>query len=69
MHVYANPGLHPVSAGHLARFWTAPYQNLYVPLTYSLYAALASAPISPHPAPTTDGLTSTWIRASSTPPG
>ena len=57
IHVYANPGLHPVSAGHLARFWTAPYQNLYVPLSYSLYAALASVAHLPHPAPTTDGLT------------
>ena len=57
MHVYANPGLHPVSAGSLARFWTAPYQNLYVPLSYSLYAALASVAHLPHPMPTTDGLT------------
>ena len=58
MHVYANPYLHPVSPAHLARFWTAPYQNLYIPLSYSLYALLAATAHLPRPVPTTDGL---WI--------
>ena len=56
LHVYANPYLHPVSPDGLARLWTAPYQNLYVPLSYSLYAALASIARLPHPAATPDGL-------------
>ena len=58
MHVYANPYLHPVSPAHLARFWAAPYQNLYIPLSYSLYALLATMAHLPQPVPTTDGL---WI--------
>ncbi len=58
MHVYANPYLHPVSARSFARFWMAPYQNLYIPLSYSLYALLAILAHLPRPVPTVDGL---WI--------
>ena len=58
LHVYANPYLHPVSPDGLARLWRSPYQNLYVPLSYSLYAALASVAHLPRPVATTDGL---WI--------
>ena len=56
LHVYANPNLHPVSPDGMARLWRSPYQNLYVPLSYSLYAALASVAHLPRPLATPDGL-------------
>ena len=58
MHVYANPFLHPISVSNAARFWAAPYQNLYVPVSYSLYALLAAMAHLPAPVPTIDGL---WV--------
>lgn len=56
LHVYANPLLHPVSAAHLLRFWTAPYENLYVPLSYTLYSLLALIAHRSTLIPITDGL-------------
>jgi len=56
LHVYANPYLHSVSLQNTARFWTAPYQNLYVPVSYSLYALLAAMAHLPAPVLTPDGL-------------
>ena len=41
LHVYANPRLHPVTWSHIFAFWEAPYQYLYIPLTYTAWAALA----------------------------
>jgi hypothetical protein len=32
VHVTANPHLNPVTPAGLRRLWTAPYENLYVPL-------------------------------------
>ena len=58
LHVYANPYLHPVSVVHLQRFWTAPYQNLYVPLSYTLYSGLALLAHLSAPVQTADGL---WV--------
>jgi tetratricopeptide (TPR) repeat protein len=58
LHVYANPYLHPVSLAHLGRFWTAPYQNLYVPLSYTLYSGLACLARLPVPVASADGL---WV--------
>ena len=58
MHVYANPYLHPVSLSHLARLWSASYQNLYVPVSYSVYALLVTIAHLPAPVSTQDGL---WI--------
>jgi hypothetical protein len=40
LHVYANPWLHPVTWSHIRTFWEAPYQHLYIPLTYTVWAAL-----------------------------
>ena len=56
--VYANPGLHPASAVHLRQFWIAPYENLYIPLSYSLYSLLAVPAHLPAPVQTPDGF---WI--------
>ncbi|MBN1673584.1 MAG: tetratricopeptide repeat protein [Kiritimatiellae bacterium] len=39
--VYENPWLQPVSGRSVARFWRGPYESLYVPVTYTVWAALA----------------------------
>jgi protein O-mannosyl-transferase len=41
IHVYANPLLNPPSLQSVARFWQQPYEMLYVPLAYAIYAAVA----------------------------
>ena len=38
LHVIRNPGLNPVSVEGVAGFWTAPYEGLYIPLSYMLFA-------------------------------
>lgn len=43
IHLYDNPRLIPPSAEGLLKFWKAPYQKLYVPLTYTAWAAVAAA--------------------------
>lgn len=57
LNVYANPLLAELSPEMFARFWTAPYEGLYIPLTYSLWALLvklpalfshAGQPLNPH---------------------
>ena len=42
--VYENPYLRSISLENLLRFWRYPYQDLYTPLTYTLYAFVAWAP-------------------------
>lgn len=49
--VYQNPGLNPPNLAHLASFWRAPYDKLYIPVSYtafSLLAAVARRPIPIH---------------------
>jgi tetratricopeptide (TPR) repeat protein len=41
IHVYENPYFNPIDARNLARFWTHPYQSLYVPVAYMAFAGLA----------------------------
>jgi hypothetical protein len=41
INVYGNPLFQPVSWHHLLRFWRQPYQQLYIPLSYTVYALLA----------------------------
>jgi tetratricopeptide (TPR) repeat protein len=41
LHVYANPYLNPVTWTHIATFWRGPYEHLYIPLTYTVWAAVA----------------------------
>ncbi len=50
-HVCQNPFLHPVTAAHIARFWTAPYEFLYIPVVYTLFAGLSLAAHLPAPVP------------------
>jgi hypothetical protein len=40
--VYANPFLNPPTLQSVARFWQHAYQQLYVPLAYTIFAAIAS---------------------------
>jgi Tfp pilus assembly protein PilF len=40
-HVYANPFLNPPTFSSVARLWTHAYQQLYVPLAYTIFAAIA----------------------------
>lgn len=42
INVYANPRLNPVSLHSLAEIWTQPYFALYIPLTHTVWAAVAS---------------------------
>ena len=41
IHVYENPWLHPVTPSHVGHFWRTPYEGLYIPLSYSVYALLS----------------------------
>ena len=41
LHVTENPWLHPVTPAHVWHFWRTPYQGLYIPLSYTVYALLA----------------------------
>lgn len=42
IHVHANPHVAQPSWAGIAAFWTGPYQQLYIPLTYSVWAGLAA---------------------------
>lgn len=42
IHVHANPHLVSLSWGSLWAFWSGPWQQLYIPLTYSAWAGLAA---------------------------
>lgn len=41
IHVTANPHLVPLRGAGLARLWREPYENLYIPVSYSWFAAEA----------------------------
>jgi Tfp pilus assembly protein PilF len=41
VHVTKNPLLDPVSFSNLAQFWLHPYENLYIPASYTFFAAEA----------------------------
>jgi len=42
IHVHANPHLANLSWEGIRAFWSGPWQQLYIPLTYSAWAALAA---------------------------
>ena len=44
LHVTENPWLHPVTPAGVWHFWRTPYQGLYIPLSYTVYALLALWP-------------------------
>jgi protein O-mannosyl-transferase len=41
LNVTGNPQLDPPSFSNVARFWTAPYLKLYIPLVYTIWALVA----------------------------
>ena len=41
IHITENPYLNPVTLPKLLRFWQGPYEHLYIPLTYTVWGALA----------------------------
>lgn len=41
VNVYENPYLNPVTPSKVLHFWQEPYENLYIPLTYSIWAGIA----------------------------
>ena len=41
LHVYANPFLNPPTPESVARLWQHAYEQLYVPLAYTIFAAIA----------------------------
>ena len=41
LHVYANPFLNPPTLQSVARLWQHAYEQLYVPLAYTIFAAIA----------------------------
>jgi hypothetical protein len=42
IHVHANPYLTSLSWEGIGAFWVGPYQQLYIPLTYTIWAGLAA---------------------------
>ena len=56
LHVYDNPRFHPVTWAHVGAFWREPYEHLYMPVTYTLWAALASLSQHMVPGPFVPGL-------------
>ena len=42
IHVHANPHIAELSWGSLGALWAGPWQQLYIPLTYSVWAGLAA---------------------------
>jgi Flp pilus assembly protein TadD len=49
LHVAANPRLDPPTWDGLRAFWAAPFQHLYVPLSYTLFSAEAWLTDGPQP--------------------
>src|SRR5215470_15448203 len=42
LHVYENPYLQALTFDNIRVFWRAPYAELYIPLTYTLWALTAA---------------------------
>lgn len=41
INVYENPFLAPTTPSNISHLWKKPYENLYIPLTYTLWAGVA----------------------------
>src|SRR5215831_20227661 len=52
LHVYENPYLQALTFDHIQVFWRAPYAELYIPLTYTLWALTAAVARGVSPSPT-----------------
>ena len=40
VNVYENPHFNRITASNVLQFWQRPYENLYIPLTYSVWAGI-----------------------------
>lgn len=49
IHIHDNPLLNPATGESLRRFWREPYRKLYIPVTYTAWAAAAAAVQRLHP--------------------
>jgi tetratricopeptide (TPR) repeat protein len=56
LHVYDNPRFIPVTWDSIAAFWLAPYEHLYMPLTYTVWGALVWIANATQPGPLTANL-------------
>src|SRR5438093_9704788 len=45
--LYENPDFNPPSLAKLARYWRGPHMNLYLPVTYSAWGAIARVAYDP----------------------
>jgi tetratricopeptide (TPR) repeat protein len=52
LHVYDNPYLQALTLDHLWAIWRVPYAELYIPLTYTLWALTAAVARGLSPSPT-----------------
>jgi Flp pilus assembly protein TadD len=52
LHVYDNPYLQALTFDNIRAFWRAPYAELYIPLTYTLWALTAAVARGVSPSPT-----------------
>src|SRR5712691_5637733 len=52
LHVYENPYLQALTFDNIRVFWRAPYAELYIPLTYTLWALTAAVARGVSPSPT-----------------
>src|SRR3989304_5758189 len=42
INIKQNPYLNPVTSSNFLHFWGKPYEGLYIPLTYSVWATVSS---------------------------
>ena len=47
--VAENPDLRPVTGASVLSFWRRPYRQLYIPLTYTVWAGMAALAENPAP--------------------
>src|SRR5713101_8582651 len=52
LHVYENPYLQALTFDNIKAFWRVPYAELYIPLTYTLWALTAAVARGVSPGPT-----------------
>src|SRR5438093_189471 len=52
LHVYENPYLQALTFDNIKAFWRAPYAELYIPLTYTLWALTVAVARGVSPGPT-----------------
>jgi hypothetical protein len=54
VNVTKNPGLNPITPASLWSFWRTPYEGLYIPVSYCLFAAEVAISRAMFPGPALD---------------